>query len=190
MPHQRTRPRTISKCEEYQSLDVRRLTRDGLFHHGNLTYSAASQSDLVVTLRRGMVVVRPPSTRREQVVSLTWTRQRLGGMRAWFVCACGRRAAKLYLEPGKVFACRLCCGLGYESQAESPERRRERQALERAQKIRMKLGAEPNLLEPPPPRPRGMRRARYHQLLAALLDAEERVFAVALVGKDVGSPDP
>jgi hypothetical protein len=35
-----------------------------------------------------------------------------------------------------------------------------------------------------------MRRARYHQLLAALLDAEERVFAVALVGKDVGSPAP
>jgi hypothetical protein len=35
-----------------------------------------------------------------------------------------------------------------------------------------------------------MRWARYHQLLAALLDAEERVFAVALVGKDERSPDP
>jgi hypothetical protein len=105
------------------------LTRDGLFLHGNLTYSGANQSDLVITLRGGMVVVRPATTHREQLVSLTWTHQRLGGMRAWFVCACGRRAAKLYLRPGKPFASRACCALRYESQAETPEKRRERQAL-------------------------------------------------------------
>jgi hypothetical protein len=153
------------------------LTRDGLFRHGNLTYSAASQSDLVVTLRGGMVVVRPATTHHEQLVSLTWTHQRLGGMRAWFVCACGRRAAKLYLKPGKPFACRVCCALGYESQAETPEKRRHRQALQRAQKLRMSLGAEPNLLEPLPPRQKGMRWAVYYRRLAALLEAEERVFA-------------
>jgi hypothetical protein len=101
-------------------------------------------------------------------------------MRAWFVCACGRRAAKLYLKPDKPFACRVCCALGYESQAETPEKRRERQALEKAQKIRIKLGAEPNLLEPPPPRPKRMTHSRYYRLLAALLNAEERVFAMAL----------
>jgi len=153
------------------------LTRDGLFRHGNLTYSAASQSDLVVTLRGSMVVVRPGSTRREQLVSLTWTRQRLGGMWAWFVCGCGRRAAKLFLEPGKVFACRLCCGLGYESQAETPVKRRERLAIEKAQKVRVKLGAEPNLLEPIPTRPKGMKTEHYNRLLADLIVAEEQVFA-------------
>lgn len=154
MPDQRTRPRTISKYQEHRSLDVRRLTRDGLFRHGNLTYSAASQSDLVVTLRSGMVVVRPATTHREQLVSLTWTHQRLGGMRAWFVCACGRRAAKLYLKPGKPFACRACCALGYESQAESPEKRRKHQAIERAQRLRRALGGSPNLFEAPPVRPK------------------------------------
>jgi len=180
MPHQRTRPHTISKCEEHQALDVRRLTRDGLFRHGNLTYSAASQSDLVLTLRGGTVIVRSATTHREQLVSLTWTQQRLGGMRAWFVCACGRRAAKLYLRPGKPFACRVCCALGYESQAETPEKRRERQALEKAQKLRIRLGAEPNLLKPVPARPKRMTHARYYRLLAELLDAEEKVFAMAL----------
>jgi hypothetical protein len=167
------------------------LTRDGLFRHGNLTYSAASQSDLVVTLRSGMVVVRPATTRREQLVSLTWTHQRLGGMRAWFVCACGRRAAKLYLKPGNPFACRACCALGYESRAESPERRRERQALEKAQKIRIKLGVEPNLLEALPARPKGMRHATYCRLIGALIAAEERMFGMALSprsgGRNVGS---
>jgi hypothetical protein len=58
------------------------LTRDGLFRHGNLTYSRANQSDLVVTLRSGMVVVRPATTHREQLVSLTWTHQLLGGITA------------------------------------------------------------------------------------------------------------
>jgi hypothetical protein len=155
------------------------LTRDGLFrHHGNLTYSQANQPDLVVTLRGDMVVVRPATTRREQLVSLTWTHQRLGGMRAWFVCACGRRAAKLYLKPGNPFACRACCALGYESQAESPERRRERQALEKAQKIRIKLGVEPNLLEALPERPKGMRHATYCRLIGALIAAEEMVFGM------------
>ena len=138
------------------------------------------------------MVVRPATAHREQLVSLTWTHQRLGGMRAWFVCACGRRVAKLYLKPGEPFACRLCCALGYESQAESPEKRRERQALEKAQKLRIRLGAEPNLLLPSPERPKGMRRATYYQLASALLDAEETVFAMALphkrsVGRNVGS---
>jgi hypothetical protein len=153
------------------------LIRDGLFRHGNLIYSQASQSDLVVSLRRGMVVVRPETTHREQLVSLTWTHQRLGGMRAWFMCACGQRAAKLYLKPGNPFACRVCCALGYESQAESPEKRRKHQAIERAQRLRMALGGSPNLFEPPPPRPKGMRWSVYLQRLADLLDAEERVFA-------------
>jgi hypothetical protein len=107
-------------------------------------------------------------------------------MRAWFVCACGRRAAKLYLKPDKPFACRVCCALGYESQAESPEKRRQHQAIERAQRLRMTLGGEPNLFLPPPPRPKRMRRAYYYQLLAALLEVEERVFATALPPKKCG----
>jgi hypothetical protein len=154
------------------------LTRDGLFrHHGDLTYSAESQSDFVITLRGDKVVVRSATTDREQLVLLTWTHQRLGGMRAWFVCACGRRAAKLYLKPDNPFACRACCALGYESQAESPERRRERQALRKAQRLRVTLGGEPNVLLPLPARPKGMRHATYCRLIAALIVIEEKLFA-------------
>jgi hypothetical protein len=80
---------------------------------------------------------------------------------------------------------------GYESQAQSPERRHERQALEEAQKIRIKLGVEPNLLEALPARPKGMRHATYSRLIGTLIAAEERVFGMALsprsVGRNVGT---
>jgi hypothetical protein len=51
----------------------------------------------------------------------------------------------------------------------------------------MKLGAEPNLLEPVPARPKRMTHARYFRLLAALLDAEERVFATVKIPGSVGT---
>src|SRR5262245_25170010 len=61
----------------------------------------------------------------EQRVALTWTACHLGGRRPWFSCpaytagrCCGRRVAVLYLA-GKLFACRRCHGLAYESQQES-----------------------------------------------------------------------
>ena len=64
-----------------------------------------------------------------------------------------------------------------KARPERPERRRERQAIEKAQKIRIKLGVEPNLLEALPGHPKGMRHAIYRRLLGALIAAEEKVFA-------------
>lgn len=52
----------------------------------------------------------------EQLVPVTTVRPHLGGKRFWFVCACGRRAGRLYLPPGqRIFGCRRCCNLAYRS---------------------------------------------------------------------------
>src|SRR6185437_2205252 len=67
----------------------------------------------------------------------------------WFVCSvaangayCGREVTKLY-GAGRLFACRHCYRLGYASQQESAHQR----GLGKSQKIRMRLGGSPNMLE-------------------------------------------
>jgi hypothetical protein len=112
----------------------------------------------------------------EQRVLLVWTRCHLGGGRPWFLCACGRRVAKLYQCGAPVFACRQCCGLAYRSQQEIPRHR----AISRVQKFRMRLGGSANLLEPFPARPRGMHRMTYYRLSAKAMAAQERSIALEL----------
>ena len=54
---------------------------------------------------------------RVRVVS---TPARLGGVRWWLVCSCGRRVLKLYLPPGsRRLACWTCHGLTYRSSQEA-----------------------------------------------------------------------
>jgi hypothetical protein len=90
-------------------------------------------------------------TRGAQRVPVTWTRCHLGGARPWFECAgradgrgCGRRVAKLYLGRGAVFACRRCHNLAYLSQSENARHR----AISKSQKLRMRLGGGPSILDP------------------------------------------
>ena len=82
---------------------------------------------------------------------------RLGGERPWFVCSvaanrvyCGRRVTKLY-GAGRLFACRHCYRLAYASQQESAHQR----GLSKSQKIRMRLGGSPSMLEEFPGKPKG-----------------------------------
>jgi hypothetical protein len=85
----------------------------------------------------------------EQRVAIAWTPCRFGGERSWFVCSvasngvyCGRRVTKLY-GSGRLFACRHCYRLAYAGQQESAHQR----GLGKSQKIRMRLGGSPNMLE-------------------------------------------
>ena len=94
----------------------------------------------------------------EQRVAIEWTPCRFGGERPWFMCSvasnsvyCGRRATKLY-GAGRLFACRHCYRLAYASQQESAHQR----GLGKSQKIRMRLGGSPNMLEEFPDKPKGM----------------------------------
>jgi hypothetical protein len=104
----------------------------------------------------------------EQRVPITWTACHLGGRRAWFRCPvysngryCGRRVALLY-GAGELFACRRCYGLAYACQQETPMYR----GVNRAQKIRMRLGGSPNLCEPFPEKPKRMHWRTYMRLRA------------------------
>jgi hypothetical protein len=87
-----------------------------------------------------------------------------------------KRAAKLYLGGGALFACRLCHCLGYRSQLQNPQCR----AIAKARKFRMLLGGNPNLLDPFPGSPARMHRRTYGRLQAAALATEERMVALEL----------
>jgi hypothetical protein len=102
----------------------------------------------------------------EQRVAIQWTPCRFGGERPWFLCSvtsngvyCGRRVTKLYLA-GRLFACRHCYRLAYGSQQEPMHER----GLWKAQKIRVELGGQPNILEEFPEKPKGMHWRTYGRL--------------------------
>jgi hypothetical protein len=95
-----------------------------------------------------------------------------GGDYAFWVCGCGRRYRHLYLKAGH-WACRRCHHLDYASRHEfwSP-------ALRQAMKLRQRLGADPQIGAPLPPRPRRYpQRGLYDKLLARLIAAEAAALA-------------
>ncbi|MBA3594260.1 MAG: hypothetical protein H0W47_10755 [Polaromonas sp.] len=73
----------------------------------------------------------------------------------------GMRVAVLY-GPGKYFACRRCCGLGYASQKEGVGDRSSRQA----DKLRKRLGWEAGILNGDGGKPKGLHWATYQRLKA------------------------
>ena len=95
-------------------------------------------------------------------VSLDRTPCNYGGHRAWFLCparGCGRRVAVLY--GGKVFACRKCHDLAYQSQSEANWDR----ALRKADKIRDALGWEAGVANGWGPKPKGMHWITFERLV-------------------------
>jgi hypothetical protein len=102
-----------------------------------------------------------------ETVAVIWSACRFGGQRPFLICpCCGRRAVKLRLL-GKV-ACRACHRLPYHSQRLGPLDR----ALRRANMIRVRLGGEPGMAWPIPPKPKGMRWATYDRLRHEVIQAE------------------
>jgi hypothetical protein len=185
--------RYFSGVEGSLSIDVRRWNRDGLLRPGRFSWSwtrrgepagtieFAPASDAVVLLYCWRASEEEKWRSFEQRVPLTWTRCHLGGARPWFLCTedagdgqcCGRRVAKLYPR-GHVFVCRHCCGLAYASQSENPRHR----ALSKSQKIRMRLGGSPSILELFPEKPSRMHRRTYGRLFNKAAAAQERWIAL------------
>jgi len=170
--------------EAYRSIDVNRLHKTGCLRAGwvggwqwtrdgekvasinlraeedrlHLTYrvrvGGGEWEDVVETVR----IVRVPC--------------RFGGARPYFICpgivngiACGRRVAKLH-GPGRYFLCRHCYRLAHASQGEGTWDR----TLRRANKIKQRLGGDPGMAAPFPPKPKRMWWRTYHRL-------RERAFA-------------
>ena len=96
---------------------------------------------------------------------------------------------KLYLPPGSdVLASRDAHGLSYPIQRLS----RIDRSLERVRRVRLRCGGGPNVLEPFPPRPKGMRRNRYERLWLRYAEEAQRHFGLLksrwpATGGDFGS---
>jgi hypothetical protein len=91
---------------------------------------------------------------------------RFGSERPYFICpgvvnglTCERRVVKLHVA-GRYFLCRHCYHLAHASQSEGPVDR----ALRRADKIRQRLGGDPGISAPFPPKPKGMWRRTYDRV--------------------------
>ena len=173
--------------DDYRSLDVRRWQRDGFLTPGRAfswqwTRNGEAVASIQVRSESDRVVLsyRQRSSGGEwkdenYPVRLDWSPCTYGGQRAWFLCpaaGCGRRVAILY--GGGIFACRHCYRLAYPSQRETADDR----ALRQAQNIRKRLGGTANMMEPFPPRPKGMRWRTY----VRLADQERGHTQVSLAG--------
>ncbi len=159
---------------DYQSLDVRRLQREGLLtpgrafirqwaRNGETVASIQARAEVeCVTLNyryrsRGDSDGQP----MEYPVYLEWTDCNFGGRRAWFLCparGCGRRVAILY--GGAIFACRHCYKLAYQCQRETADDR----AMRRADTIRRRLGWEAGIANPEGGKPKGMHWRTFERL--------------------------
>jgi len=97
----------------------------------------------------------------EQIIPFDWTSCHFGGKRIWFKCPfCKRRVAIIY-GTGKYFACRKCNNLTYQS-CNEPDFQR---MLDKAYKLKEKLGGEAGLETLMPSKPKGMHKKTYQKLL-------------------------
>jgi hypothetical protein len=112
-------------------------------------------------------------------VYLTWTPCHYGGERPWFLCPrCHERRGVLYVYMSREeirVACRCCLGLSFPSQRQGALDR----AIERASKIRARLGGGPGIVDPFPPRPKGMKWRRYIRLAETAQRAEARAWGIS-----------
>lgn len=172
--------------DDYHSLDIRWLKREGLFEAEGwrtVTWSRMGEVRSRVELRFSGEVMRLKY--KHQSGGGDWEDQQypvhidtspchLGGERHWFLCpavGCGRRVAILYAA--NVFVCRHCLQLAYQSQREEGFDR----ATRRADRIREKLGWEGGILNGPGPKPKGMHHRTFQRLWAehqALCDVSLR----------------
>jgi hypothetical protein len=185
-------------------IDVRQMHKEGCLSPGlRLSWAwwdretGKRTAYIDVWTREGMVVlsyrVRRPGEEWKSVeepVRLVWTPCYYGGQRPWFVCPgvvngvpCQRRVAILY-GTGTYFLCRHCYDLVYASQREG----RDYRLMEKARRIRMRLGGSASFSDMFPPKPKWMRWKTYSRLeweyeLADRMSWVEAANRLGVIGK-------
>lgn len=162
----------IGKPETQDSmpLDIRKITRKGLLVPGNrfswqwtVNERPVAGISLRVDYGKSIVLAWRTKSKNEVVEQRVQTQTspcHLGGHRHWFTCpACSKRVAVLY-APGRNFACRQCCRLGYATQKEGIGDR----ASTKADKLRKRLGWEAGILNGDGAKPIGMHWKTYWRL--------------------------
>ena len=159
--------------KDMRALDVRYLQRQGLLTPGRTSNLRWSQCGTVIAtiqiLAQDNKVILSYRYQRfnddwenmEYPINLEKTGCNLGGQRAWFRCpaqGCNKRVAILY--GGKVFACRHCQSLVYESTRQDKDDR----ARGKADRIRERLRWEAGILNPNGPKPKSMHWTTFHRL--------------------------
>jgi len=178
--------------EDYRSVDIRWLKREGLLKPGvsrKITWSRNGEvtGSINVQSEPGRILLdyRHRDYGGEWIphrypVNLDATPCHMGGARHWFLCpnrGCERRVAILY--GGEFFACRHCYRLAYPSQRETPFER----AARRADRIRDRLGWPGGILEGGGwGRPKGMHKRTYERLCREY-DAQENALNIYFYDK-------
>ncbi len=162
-----------STTDDYRTLDVRYLARNGMLrpgYGGGLQWTRIGETVGSIRMRAepGQVILMYRHRSggdewkdEEYPVRIAWTPCNLGGSRPWFMCparGCSRRVAILY--GGGIFACRHCYQLAYASTREDAGDR----ATRRADRLRDRLGWEPGILNGDGGKPKWMRWRTFERL--------------------------
>ena len=165
------------RVEWFPRLDVSMLARAGCLTSGEHVLVLPDGDSVEVTAIGESVVIRWQGALAE--LELTRTPCNFGGHRWWFLCpelGCGRRTGSVFLT-GLAIRCRVCAGLRYSSQLETPSQRDVRKAI----KNRVRCGGRATIAEPFPPRPPHMQYRTYMRLRDEARRLE-RAFAADLTG--------
>jgi len=179
---------------DYRRWDIRKTAREGWLAPGSCfiarwivrgveqaAVSVRAELDRIVVSYRHQYNGKPWES-LEYPIFLERTQCHYGGTRVWFQCprlGCGRRVAVLY--SGRLFLCRHCRQLAYESQRESPLDR----ALARTQALHFRMGGDGSVIDGEPFKRKGMHQKTYDRLMRRYrwLDLDLKVKEVKRFGR-------
>ena len=158
--------------ESQRRIDIRWLKKMGFLRPGNMgsiswTRGNEKTGSINFKMEAGQMILNYRYRSHggkwepvEQAVSFDHTPCNYGEKRTWFRCSrCRQRVVVLY-GAGKYFFCRHCYDLTYSSQQEGrPDR-----LMRKARKIRARLGAGNDLMEPILFKPKNMHQKTFDRL--------------------------
>ncbi len=171
---------------DMKSIDIRKLQREGWLKQSGqlitLTWRRNGKITGDIKLLTGIDYVtliyrvRTHGEKWEDKnynVAIERTACHYGGSRVWFRCpCCNKRIAELY--GGKVFACRHCHKLAYDSQRENEHDRLAR----KVNKIRERLSWQAGILNGHGRKPKGMHWKTFERLEAKHNLVEEKIYGM------------